>query len=273
MPKFIREGRMGPPMSYKTGAVVGTYPRPLLHLGGDPHGIDIIPLAPPKPSAYKMEVCQQHVTKLTPELFLSEKWCEKPRDQLSPITHVNFYNNNSPLSDVYGPRPDSKNFPSFNLTGNALIAKCPWRTVVVDPVTQLSEIIYGHLAIMQPGQMADPRKWAASIGQKVMQTISSFNRIQAHVVFIMHCETKENETTNKVSTTPMIYSKSREAVAGLFAQFLYAEVRNSKPIVLTQPTGYCTGIGMRWPLGLPAECGAHFEDLYGAAIKAGELER
>jgi hypothetical protein len=41
--KYIREGRMGPPKSFKTGAVLGTYPKPLLCLEFDESGGDIIP--------------------------------------------------------------------------------------------------------------------------------------------------------------------------------------------------------------------------------------
>jgi hypothetical protein len=40
----------------------------------------------------------------------------------------------------------------------------PFKTVVIDPITRLSDIIYGHIAATQAAQMADPRKWAASIG-------------------------------------------------------------------------------------------------------------
>jgi len=42
-PKLIRELRMGPPKQFKTGAVVGTYPKPLLLCQFDRGGVDIVP--------------------------------------------------------------------------------------------------------------------------------------------------------------------------------------------------------------------------------------
>lgn len=270
MPKYVREGRMGPPMSYKTGAVVGTYPRPLLHLGGDPHGLDVVPSTAQSITEFKSEITQKDIIRIDHSQM--QDYCNKATTDLPKITHINFYENSVMLSDLYTPTPDNKNFPAFNKVGNQLIQRCPWKTVVVDPVTALSTIILGHVAASQPAQIADPRKWAYSVGEKVRQTIAAFNMIKAHVVFIMHSETEKDELTSKVSTSPMIYSKNRQIIAGLFAQFLFAAVENGKPIVWTQPQGFCTGIGMRWPLGLPAKCGADFQSIYGAAVKSGEVE-
>lgn len=272
MPKFIREGRMGPPMSYKTGAVVGTYPRPLLHLGGDPHGLDIIPATKQAvASPFRMEVTQADVRRVTIEELIVLR--DLPRGSLPPITHLNFHPDASRLGELYQPAPDSKNFPLFNRAGNLVIEKCPWKTVVVDPVTALTEVILGHYAVSNASGLADPRKWAASVGQKVAQTMSAFNRIQAHVVFIMHSsEAEKNETTSEVRIEPMIYSQFRQVVAGLFAQFFYCAIEGGKPVVWTQPQGYCKGIGTRWPLGLPAKCGAHFMDIYASAVASKEIE-
>lgn len=270
MPKLIREGRMGPPLSYKTGAVVGTYPRPLLHLGGDPHGLDIIPNTPQPQSTFKCEVLQKDIVRIQHSEV--EAYCNKKREELPPITHLNFWDSALAMNELYQPQPDSVNYPAFNRTGNLLIKRCPWKTVVVDPLTALTTIIFGHLAANQPGQLTDPRKWASSIGMKVMQTASSFCRINAHVVFIMHYETDKDETTSKVSTQPMMYSKNREVFSGIFAQFFQAEIEGGKPVVWTQKQGFSNLIGTRWPHGLAAKVGAHFNDIYGAAVKAGEVE-
>jgi hypothetical protein len=43
MSKLIRELRWGPPKSFKTGAVTGTYPKPMLYLGFDVDGLSVIP--------------------------------------------------------------------------------------------------------------------------------------------------------------------------------------------------------------------------------------
>src|SRR6187200_3299525 len=40
--KYIREGRFGAPKTFKTGSVVGTYPRPMLVIQFDPGGLEII---------------------------------------------------------------------------------------------------------------------------------------------------------------------------------------------------------------------------------------
>lgn len=42
--KQIREIRWGPPKSFKTGAVAGTYPKPLLYFGFEEAGLDVIPM-------------------------------------------------------------------------------------------------------------------------------------------------------------------------------------------------------------------------------------
>lgn len=264
MPKLIREGRMGPPKVWKTGAVVSTYPGPKLVLEGDEGGLDIIQ----KP----LEVT--YISEPTLESILSGE--AKPPD----ITAWRFGKNVSlGLTEEYTVTPNYTDFPEFNRIGNMLLRcppeKFPFRTVIVDPITRLSDIIYGHNSAVNPGSMADARKWAANIGLKVQQTMAQFCNLPCHVVFILHTTTDKNELTSEIRTEPMIYSKFRELVGGLLSQFFYADCDPGEPpnpYVLTQPQLYVKGIGMRWPLGLPPRVGARFEDIYGKAIENGEIE-
>lgn len=270
--KFIREGRMGPPKAYKTGAVIGTYPRPLICLQGDEGGMDIIPKLPADTkSPFKMEVTQKDLVWIKPTEI--DSYTQKETKDLSPITAVSFSDSKQGLlTGDFAITPDPKNFPSFNAIGNALIKKCPWKTVVIDPVTVLQGIIYGHLAATNPGALADPRQWASKIGLKVQQTMAEMCKIQAHVIFLMHTETDKIELTGEIRTEAMLYSKFRQLVGGLFSQFLYAEVEGGKPIVYTQSQGFVKGLGCRWPVGLPPKCGAHFKDIYEGCVASGEIE-
>ena len=70
--KYIREGRFGQSKQWKTGAVVGTYPRPLLAVSLDEGGLDVV--TTPAPLYIK-----------TNELF---KECQRPVADLSPITAI-----------------------------------------------------------------------------------------------------------------------------------------------------------------------------------------
>jgi hypothetical protein len=252
MTRFIREGRFGPPKSFKTGAVVGTYPRPLLVLSFDVGGTDII---------------REPIT-FIPHNELNAV-CALPSDKISPLSVVDLSSlNNQALTSAYQPVPDTTTFPATISCVNALTNRCPWKTVVIDTVTGLSDCIWGHQSATNAPALADPRKWAGNIGMKVKQVIDRTNQIQAHTVFIFHSEVIKDETTSAIGEQPMVYSKLRDCIGGLFSQFFYAFTDVStkgqpQAWVRTQPFGLIKGIGVRWPADLPNVCGATFQAIYG----------
>lgn len=247
MPKLIHEGRFGPPKSFKTGAVVGTYPRPLFVLSFDAGGLEIV---------------REPITYI--KLEEVEGYAKKPFSDLPPITAVDLSGSNTnALTVAYSPISDNTTFPNTVAIINSLRKACPWKTVVLDTVTGLSDSIYGHQAATNASALSDPRKWAGNIGMKVKQVITYVNALPAHSVFIMHSEDTKNEQTGEISERPMIYSRLRDEVGGLFSQFFYAFIEGGVAKVRTQPFGLIKGIGCRWPAGLPSTCGATFNDIYG----------
>lgn len=251
--RFIREGRMGPPMSYKTGAVVSTYPKPLLVLEFDTGGLDVV---------------RQPITRIKPSEFLA--YSEKPLEQQPPILGVEMaQSKHQELSMVYS-SADSVPLITFTEIVNLIVrSKCPWKTVVVDPLTGLTEAILGHIGATNSPAMQDARKWASMVGFKIQQTISVIQGLPCHTVFIMHTATEKNELTGEISTTPMIPSSLRERIGGMFSQFFYAGVEAGNPpkaYVLTQPQGFVKGIGSKTSI-LPIKSGATFEEIYGSEDK------
>lgn len=273
MPKLIRELRMGKPMTYKTGAVIGSYPLPMLVLSGDPHGTTIIPaLAPPITSPFKMQVTTNDVQFIS-HMDLISMTATAPTKK---VTVYSFSQGGSPaLSDLYQPSPDALSYSQFNQVGNALLKRCPWKTVIIDPITELQNIIFSHLAATNAGQLSTPMKWAPSIGMKVCNTLSTFHRLPAHLVAIFHTSSPDkDETTSQIEISPVLYSsKARDTVGGLFAQVFASDIIGGKPIILTRPQGFYKGIGCKWPHGLPDVCGADFDSIYGNAVKTGEIEK
>lgn len=254
MPLYIREGRFGPPKSFKTGAVVSSYPKPLLAFEFDPDGLSVV---------------REPVKFITVEELPT--LCKAEQAKLPPITAIDFAALNmadfkvsrKQLSVDYVPTPDAVTFPKVAEAANAVLFQgCPWRTFVLDTVTGLSNRIYGHQSATKQAALADPRKWAGNIGMKVQDYLSALLTLPCHVVIIMHDQTEQNELTNTIARLPMIYSKVRESVGNLFSQFFYQQMEAGKPKVRTVDFELVRGIGCRWPQGLPATCGPLFDDIY-----------
>lgn len=254
---------MGPGKVWKTGAIVSSYPKPMLVLEGDEGGLDIIT----KPLTINWVKKEEIASLLL-----------KPTKDLPPITAWDFTGiKTGGVTDAYEVKKDFTTYPAFNSVCNQLITapNMPFKTVVIDSITRLQEVIECHNAAVNPGTLIDARKWAPNIGMKIKQTIAELCRLQCHVVFILHTDTDKNELTGEITTQPMMFSKQRELVGNLLSQFFYAGVdlgTPPKPFVLTQPQMYVKGIGMRWPLGLPPKVGATFNEIYGQAVKDGEVE-
>lgn len=254
----IREARMGPANTWKTGAVVGTYPRPLLVLEGDEHGLSVI--------RDPVEVVDTAGLRLL---------AAKPREALPPLTAVYFDphppSTGSVLIKEFGTVPDKETFPVFVEMFNVLFdVGCPWKTVVLDPLTRLNEIVQRYHASVKAGELADPRKWASSIGQKVAQVVYALKMLECHIVVILHASIDKDELTGQVSYSPMLYSRFRDSISNVMAQFVFAKLDKGQAVVLTRDDGYVTGLGCKWPTGLPAKVGPTFNDIYGNAVKTGE---
>jgi hypothetical protein len=245
--KYIREGRFGKPKQYKTGAIVNTYPKPMLVAELEIGGLEIYD----KPKEIQWLKVEE-VKAIEPKAVVSAI------DLSLCITKE--------LNESYGPVPDDMAFSETVRLINTLrerSASFPWKTFVIDTATGLSDCIYSHLAKRNAAALADPRKWASAVGAKVGQVIRYALSLPCHVVVIMHSETNKDELTGSTDEQPMIYSKLRESIGALFSQFLYAIIENGKPVVHTQPFGLVKGVGCRWPKGLPAVCGADFTSIYG----------
>lgn len=245
--KYIREGRMGPPFSYKTGAVVETYPKPMLVFEFDSGGLDVI---------------KQPITRIKPSELPA--LCASKPEQLSPITAIEFTNEVKRQFSLDVKSYDNTIAILFHDCVNYLVTKgCPWKTVVVDPVTGLNLAFVGHIGITDSGAMADARNWAYKVGVLVERTIMVIQGLQCHSVFIFHVETEKNEVTGEIITEPMVPSKFRTRVAGIFSQFFYAVIERGEPVVYAQSTGFVKGLGMKKPEKSPDKMGARFQDIYG----------
>lgn len=271
--KYIREGRMGPPKSFKTGAVVGTYPKPLLAFVFDEGGLDVIPpRANPQPKdSIAFDCVHEDIVWVKPSEIsnaMSKPMAEQPR-----ITAIDFCDANIKQMDLgFKPTGTSTPYSAFMTTLNAIVTTAyngtplPWKTVVLDPVTGLSDVIYLHIGAMSPGSLADARQWASQIGGKVQQTVSVITQLPAHVVIIMHSMIEKHELMGTIIELPKIYSGYRDNIGAHLSQFFYATKENGKPIIWTTDMMYVRGIGARWPQGLPAKCGPDFNSIYGREL-------
>lgn len=271
--KRICEGRFGPPKTFKTGAVVGTYPKPMLVFETDQGGMDIIPATNngTRTDFIKLDVTQKDITYIT-DVAAFKVLQEKPQAELPPITCYNLVDSRIQLiTNDYRPQANSTTFPKITDAINALLSgKCPWKTVVLDNTTSLSDAIYGHVAHVNMAAMGDPRKWAPFVGGKIKSIIVECIKLPCHFVVIMHEKTDKNEVTGEIKTEPMIYSDYRQVVGGAVSSFFYQTKVNGKPVIKTNDMGFIKGLGLRWP-ELPDECGVTFKDIYGKSVESGEV--
>ncbi len=241
---------MGPPMSYKTGAVVESYPKPMLVFEFDIGGLDVV---------------KQPIERLAPvETFKLREYCKKPIEQLPKILAVEFGTAVPRMLNLTIKTYESLTAIKFaDLVNEVVVSGCPWRTVVLDPMTGLNEAFFGQIGVTDSAAMNDARQWAFKVGVLVQRTIMVLQGLPCHTVFIMHSETEKNDITGEIITEPMIPSKFRQRAASMFSQFFYAAIEGGKPVVYAQPTGFVKSVGMRRPEASPAKMGALFNDIYG----------
>lgn len=272
MPKLIREGRFGPPKCFKTGSVVGTYPKPMLVLSLDPGGLDIIP---GKGLEHKggciLDITQEDIVTIKPADF--DTWKAKPLTEQPKVLCVDFSMPSPQAIDLmFAQKKDSESMPTFIATCNSVLkGPTPWKTVVLDNLTRVSEIIHGFISHSNAKMLLDARQWASSIGQKIGVINAEFTKLPCHYVVIMHESTDKNEITGEIRTEAMIYSQYRNVIGGVLSQFFHQKKSNGKPIIDTTDMAYVKGIGPRWPVNLPPECGVTFKEIYGESVRIGEI--
>jgi hypothetical protein len=268
--KYIREGRFGAPKSFKTGAIVGTYPKPMLVFEFNEGGLDVIPTKPEPAGANRiqMDCIQNDITYIDPVAL--EAACKTSPDKQPKITCLDFSKFKAhAISEKYGFEGEKQGFQTFIDSFNKIVKNgCPWKTIVLDPTTDLIEMIIAHMtqtnkAAMETKGSFDPRHWAPMAAGKLQQIMTAMNSLPCHTVYIMHSVTTENETTKEIRTTPMIVSQFRDRIGGCLSQFFYSTKEGEKPVIYTTDKGFVKGIGCRWPSNLPAVCGADFNSIYG----------
>jgi len=269
MNKLIREGRFGPPKTFKTGSVVGTYPRPLLLLNCDEGGYDIFPHKGEKvPASFiPFEVYAEDITVIKPEDI--DTYCKTSAEKLPPVTVIDVVDMTKKrmMTEFYVPTANSGPLNDFVRCVNKLVTiGCPWRTVVVDSVTGLNEMVLSHVAATNQAILADPRKWAPLAGGKVAQMIGVMTSLPSHFVCIFHESYRENEKAQDFRVSPIVHSQIRDRIGGLFSQWFYQIKENGKPKIRTTDFGLVKGIGVRWPLNLPEVCGPTYKEIYGSSI-------
>jgi hypothetical protein len=259
MSKLIREGRFGPPKSWKSGSIYSSYPRPLLALALKREELDIV----------REPVFWIDQDKL-------EDACKQSTKDMHPLAAIDLgmTGKDYQLEPLYQMPKDPTSWPNVVKAVNTITTKgCPWKTVVFDNTSDLSDAIQQHQAAINFGGNADPRKWAPAIGAKIQHLVVILGKLPCHTVIIMHQFTDKNEITSEISTLPLIYSSVRETIGSLLSQFFYQTMVNGQPTVLTKATGFVKGIGARWPSDLPVSISPPtFQNIYGAAIKSGEIE-
>lgn len=273
MTKYIRELRWGAPKTFKTGATVGTYPKPMLYLGFDVEGVSVIPsskqLATQATDLIKFNVTHEEIVYCKPGDLKS--WVVKPASEQPKVLVVDYTSvRPQTLSLEYNPIKDQQclNFFQHPQTGdfNCLQRELPWKTVVFDGVTGYTEAVLSHFSSMNPNRMADARDWAFQAGQMCKRVLTAMTTLRCHVVCLMHDEMEKNELSAQVNTVPAVYGKElKNIVGGLFSQYFYATKENGKPVIWSNDKMFVRGVGSRWPL-IPAVCQPDFNSIYGKEL-------
>ncbi len=238
---------MGPPFSYKTGAVVETYPKPMLVLEFDPSGLDVV---------------KQPIERIQPSAI--SDYCRKKQQELPPVLAIEF-----PTVEKKTLSLEMKSYSAItanvilDVVNNLVVVGCPWKTVVVDPITGLTSAFIGYIGVNDSKAMDDARKWAFMVGVLIERVIIVVQGLSCHSVFLIHCQTEKNEVTGEIITEPMVPSSFRQRLPGIFSQFFYATIENGVAMVYAQPTGFIKGLGMRKPGQAEMKMKADFRSIYG----------
>lgn len=263
---------MGKTKTFKTGAVVGSYPKPMLALLFDQSGLEIVPSKPnpnmPMDIVFSdIEWCKpgqlgQWMNSLTASQKVGD---EKNQPKVLAVNY--FEERKNPLEiELRAARPDETMFINFVNDIDQLFQKKanpPFQTVMLDSVTGLQDLIFAFISSKNPAMLSDARQWAFSIGQKVKNTCAALTCLSANIVVIMHSEFEKIELTGTIVEQPSVYSGLRNEIGCYFSQFFYAMHANGQPMVSTKDYQFVKGLGMRWPVGLPDIAKPDYKTLYG----------
>lgn len=272
--KYIREARMGAPKSFKTGAVVGTYPKPLLVFVFDEEGLGVIPSSGVvTPAGYvKLDCCYEDIEFIKPSQI--NEYLLKDPSSLKKVTAVDFCDTiDKQITLTVAPVANRDPFDKFATMLNAMVVHCnhglplPWRTVVLDPLTRFNDIVYLFVAAIAPDSLKDLRLSYPLVSGKIQQFVGVITALPAHIVVIMHVQSDRNEKTGEVMETPMFFGNYRQKIQSQFTSFFYATMEGGKPVVHTRNYSYAKGIGATFPVGLPDPCAPDFASIYGKELK------
>jgi hypothetical protein len=270
--KLIRELRWGPPKAFKTGAVVGSYPKPLLYFGFDVDGLSVIPskTAPRDTALIPFDCSYEDIAFCEPGKL--KEWVAKTEQP--KILCVDYTKVRPQLLDLdYMPLKSQEGLQKFQAPGtgdfNQIAGKAalPWKTIVLDGVTGYMETVLSHFSSLNPNRMADARDWAFRVGQMVKTVMCSMTMLPTHVVVLMHDELDKNELSQQINIIPSVYGKELKNISGgLFSQYFYAKKnQQGKPVILSNDAMFLKGLGGRWPI-LTGECQPDFKSIYGKEL-------
>ncbi len=267
--KLIREARMGRPKQFKSGAILGTYPKPMLYFGLDRSGVDVLPSKNLMlPADYvQVDTFYEEIQHVKPIEFAN--WAQKT-DQ-PKVLSVDFTGECPTSIDLtMKPAASTLGLTRFTEVYNQIAGRpsLPWKTVVLDGATGLTDLILSYISASNPAAMADARQWAGQAGAYVRKTILAMTSLPCHFVCLLHSFVDKNEQTGEISEQPNVYSQIlRDDFFGLFSQVFYSfKDSNGKPFIRVSDSYPVKGIGPRWPLGLPKECAPDFKSIYGKEL-------
>lgn len=248
----VKELRFGPPLSWKTGAVGTTYPTPLLLFNFQANGWVSI---------------RRPTTVLNSATFRNAM---KGKAPFADVTVVDYAAAKNKLTASVLMPTGSERYSEFVGDFNHLYEYNPFATVVIDPYTLLDVEILNFVVKLDPDIKYPGRAMIAHYGylqSKKRELIGALLGLDCHCVMIGHEESQKDEVTGEINTVTAGTGKFQETMGMHFAQVLYARIEadekgNARPIVHTKPFGRIKSLGMRWPDGKPAICGATFHDLY-----------
>ena len=260
---------MGLPKQFKTGAVVGTYPKPLLYIGFDRGGLDVIPIKGANKGSQDvlMDVTTEDVVYEKPSnIAVCLARPEQPKITAFDFTAC------SPmkLSFDFKPEASQLQYQEFINFYNQLVAAkaFPWKTLVFDGATGFTDAVLNAISSVNPAAMTDARQWAGMAGGTLRKTILSMTQLPCHVIVLLHSFIDKDETTGVISEKPNVYSQVlRDDFFGLFSQCFYS-VKDSagNPKVWPSDKYPVKGIGCRWPQGLAKEINPDFASIYGKEL-------
>jgi hypothetical protein len=269
--KYIREARMGLPKQFKTGAIVGTYPYPMLYFGFDRGGLDVIPTKGARRGTNDvlMNITYDEVKFVKPSEIAT--WLAKSAAELPKILAVDFplIMNNEFSLDTGATKCQTPMIEFRDMYNKVVACKTlPFKTIVLDSVTGYTDACLSYISSANPNAMADARQWASQAGGLVRKVILSMTCLPCHVVVLLHSFIDKNEITQEVREHPNVYGQMlRDDFFGMFSQVFYAaKDAAGKPVIWPSDKYPVKGIGPRWPQGLPKECAPDFMAIYGKEL-------